>query len=54
MSGSAVDKVELNGPLNNLSPQIIKVKRTKKSKSNLLDLKRLNDNPNNLEIWKAL
>ena len=56
MSRSAVDKLELDGALNNISPQITKVKRTKTSKLNLLrkGLERLDDDPNNLEIWKAL
>jgi hypothetical protein len=56
MSGSAVDNLDLDGGLQNLSLQITKVKRVKTSKLNLLrkTLERFDDEPNNLEIWKAL
>ena len=56
MSGSAVYKLELDVGLNSLSQQITRVKSAKTSKLNLLrkGLKRSDDDPNNLEIWKAL
>ena len=56
MSGSAVDKLDLEGGLTNLSAQIAKVKGQKISKLNLFrrGIERFEDDLNNLEIWKAL
>ena len=56
MSGSAVDKLDLEGGLTNLSAQIAKVKGQKTSKLNLFrrGIERFEDDLNNLEIWKAL
>ena len=56
MSGAAVDKLELDGGLTSLSQQITRVKSAKISKLNLLrrGLERFDDDPNNLEVWKAV
>ena len=56
MSGSVIDKLVLDSGLNSLSPQITGVKRTKTVKLNLLrkGLKRFEDDPNNLKVWKTL
>ena len=56
MSGSAVDKLDLDDGLSNLSQQITKVKRTKTSKLNSLrkGLERFDEDPNNLEVRKGL
>ena len=52
MSGSAVDKLELQGGLTSLSAQIARVKVQKTSKLNLFrkGIKRFNEDPNNLEV----
>ena len=56
MSGSAVDKLDLQGGLTSLSAQIARVKGQKTSKLNLFrrGIKRFDEDPNNLEVWKAL
>ena len=56
MSGFAVDKLDLEGSLTNLSSQIAKVKGQKTSMLNLFRrvIERFDDDPNNLEIWKTL
>ena len=56
MSGSAVESLDLEGGLSNLSLELTKVKRIKTSKLNLLrrTLERFDADQDNLEIWKVL
>ena len=56
MSGAAVEGLDLEGGLSDLSLQLTKVKRVKTNKLNLLKrtIERFKADQNNLELWKAL
>ena len=56
MSGAAVEGLDLEGGLSNLSLQLAKVKRVKTTKLSSLrrTIKRFNADQDNLELWKAL
>ena len=56
MSGSAVEGLDLEGGLSDLSLQLTKVKRAKTNKLSVLrrTIERFEADQNNLELWKAL